>query len=127
MSEASKITGAGTPTEEVVAQATEAPVVEKDEQFVADESKIINFFVGIAGSGVYRVSSNVEDLTLRDHIEALATIEINTIASLLESEEASKSIELFLKMKSEILSQAINFLVDESGVEDKEVIKSLFK
>jgi hypothetical protein len=126
MSDVSKVVGAGTPQEAPLTEA-QPPVVEKNESFNAEESKIVNFFVGIGGSGVYRVSSNVEELNLRDHIEALATIEINTIAALLESEKPKESLELFVKMKKEILTQAISFLVDQSQAEDKEGIKALFK
>ena len=112
----------GEEQEEVVV-AEETPVVESTEEL---EGKILNFFVGIGGSSVYRVSSNVEELNLRDHIEALATIEINTIAALLEAPQAKESIELFLNMKEEILAQAIELIVDNSPAEDKEGIKALF-
>jgi predicted flavoprotein YhiN len=108
------------PTEEVQAEAVA-------EQQVAEDSKIVNFFVGIGGSGVYRVSSNVEELNLRDHIEAIATIEINTLAALLEAPNAKESVELFLRMKKEILNQAVDFIVEQSAVEDKEAVKALFK
>jgi hypothetical protein len=113
------------PAEEEQPQVPTEAVAEGQE--VAEDSKIVNFFVGIGGSGVYRVSSNVEELNLRDHIEALATIEINTLAALLDSPNAKESIELFLRMKKEILSQAVNFIVDQSQAEDKEGIKALFE
>jgi predicted flavoprotein YhiN len=105
----------------------EAEVTAVEGQEVAEDSKIVNFFVGIGGSSVYRVSSNVEELNLRDHIEAIATIEINTLAALLDSENAKESIELFLRMKKEILAQAVDFIVDQSQATEKEEIKALFK
>ena len=122
-----KVVGAGTPIDDPTVVPKEPPVVDKPSEPFNGDNKIINFFVGIGGSGVYRVSSNVKELNLRDHIEALSTIEINTIAALLDSPKAKESIELFLKMKKEILTQAIDFLIDQSKVEDKEAIKSLFK
>jgi hypothetical protein len=117
-----KVTKITTPEEE---QQASQEVVNEELQ-----GKILNFFVGIGGSSVYRVSSNSEEINLRDHIEAISTIEINTIASLLESpEDAKKHIELFLNMKKEIMSQAIDLVVGYSKVseEDKEAIKALFK
>lgn len=90
--------------------------------------KILNYFVGIQGSGVYRLSSNAEHLDLRDHIEAIATIETNTIAALFEGEDPLKAIQLYADLKKEIVAQSVNAILDlaEAPEDEKEAIRKIF-
>lgn len=112
--------------EEVVESA---PLVEQVTEEVNPEAgKIINYFVGISGSGVYRVSSDADDLNLLDFIESVATIETNVFASILESEDPVAGIALYKDMKNEILQQSVNALLEMSKLSDevKDKIRSIF-
>jgi hypothetical protein len=91
--------------------------------------KLLNFFVGIDGSAVYKVNATQEDLNLKDFVEAVATIEINVISSLLEDKaNAKEGIELFINMKKDIVAEAIKVLIDKYPdiADQKEEILKLF-
>jgi predicted flavoprotein YhiN len=114
--------------EEVQQEQVEA-VEEQAPQAEEMAGKILNYFVGIQGSAVYRLSSNAEVLDLRDHIEAIATIETNTVAALFEGEDPLKAIQLYADLKKEIVAQSVNAILDlaEAPEEEKEAIRSIFK
>jgi predicted flavoprotein YhiN len=113
--------------EEVQQEQVEA--VEEQAQQEELQGKILNYFVGIQGSGVYRLSSNAEHLDLRDHIEAISTIETNTIAALMEGQEPLKGLQLYVDLKKEIVAQSVNAILElaEAPEEEKEAIRNLFK
>jgi hypothetical protein len=113
--------------EEVQQEQVEA-VEEQAPQAEEMAGKILNYFVGIQGSAVYRLSSNAEVLDLRDHIEAIATIETNTIAALFEGEDPLKAIQLYADLKKEIVAQSVNAILDlaEAPEEEKEAIRKIF-
>jgi len=81
----------------------------------AEAGKIVNFMVGVQGSSVYRVASS-EELSLRDMIEGVSTIEINTIASFVENENPIDLISMYLAMKGEIVKTSLQMILQGSTV-----------
>jgi hypothetical protein len=126
-------------TTKILGQDEQAPVEEvgeqKDPSVMVDgeptqiDGKIVNYFVGLAGANIYRVSTDAETLNLRDYIESISTIEINTLSGLImqEEEEALKGLQLYVDMKAEILKAALGLIVDASQLSDigKEAAKKI--
>lgn len=101
----------------------------------AENGAIANFIVGIRGSNIYNVSSNSDSLKLKDLIEAISTIEINSIASVAEmitdtdKEQVINTINSFVTLKKEIIKNAMQIILSKLAEEgmDEETSKRILE
>lgn len=124
-------------SEEKVLENQEEEVVEKEEVGESEqpqlEGDIVQFTVGINSNQMYNVRSTVETgLDLREYMQAIATIKLNTIISILSGNEKKyDNLKIFKEFEKETLSMAIDKILE--GFSEKEIpdiekkqIKKLF-